>query len=267
MSYPQDDTKTGIGGPSGRSFITWNKEGKDVTRLVEWSIEAPEPFEGHVARVKERVATDKDVNRPEEARTFKIEFYFRDGPRSCLVYRCFPPISLREVLQHVPRPSPEERRKLGGIIATQVRSLHIHSEMLHMALRTESFVFLSQADKLDYTSPYILDWTRPPSPIHQHPDYRADKPLWFYDAWSLTMILSEIADWRPLEYADQDGEKLLEWKLNRKKLVKSSDWKGAPTAEIFKYSFDIFDKGHDELGKLSKWEVKRFYDGLCERLR
>ena len=104
------------------------------------------------------------------------------------------PMDLRDVLQKVGKPSGDDRRVLSRIIATQVRSLHVHLQLHHTALRTESFVFFGDAEKPDLTKPYVLDWARPSSPdMYQHPEYQADKPLWFYQVWSLMMVLSEMA--------------------------------------------------------------------------
>jgi hypothetical protein len=78
----------------------------------------------------------------------------------------------------------------------------------------------------------------------------------------LMMVLSEIAEWRPLDRAFQGEEELLKRKMERKQLVTSLDWKVAPTAEIFRYGFGFLEKDHHTLERYSQWDVKRFYNAL-----
>ena len=167
--------------------------------LVEWYASAPRDF----AEAAENIQTDDDINRPEELRTLKIEGVFNEGSHVALVYQCQQhPVNLREVLLKIPKPSGDERRRLANIVATQIRSLHAHFRFQHAALRTESFVFFSSPSQPNLTKPYILDWGRPSPPsIYQHPDYKAAQPLWFYDVWSLLIVLSEIAEWKPIDGA------------------------------------------------------------------
>lgn len=241
---------------------TWlQKGGQAAVGLLEWTTVEPNVFLAYLEDVAERIPTGG--NRLEEIHTLKIHGIFHEGPRTALVYQCSQqPADLRDVLFKVQKPSGEDRRALSRIIATQVRSLYVHFQLRHPGLRTESFVFFGN----DLTKPYVLDWARSPSSdIYQHPEYQADKSPWFYQAWSLMMVLSEIAEWRPLDRF-QDKEELLKRKLERKQLVTSLDWKGAPTAEIFKYGFGFLEKDHHTLEGYSRWDIKRFYDTLCELL-
>jgi hypothetical protein len=80
------------------------------------------------------------------------------------------------------------------------------------------------------------------------------------------MVLSEIAEWRPLDRAFRDEAELRSRKLERKQLVTSPGWKGAMTAEIFKYGFGFLEKDRNTLEQYSRWDVKQFYDRLCELL-
>ncbi|KAJ9131296.1 hypothetical protein NKR23_g11788 [Pleurostoma richardsiae] len=57
--------------------------------------------------------------------------------------------------------------------------------------------------------------------MYQHPEYQVDKSLWFYQVWSLMMVLSEIPEWRPLDGEGQDKAELLKKKWERKRLVMS----------------------------------------------
>ncbi|CAJ2508619.1 Uu.00g136450.m01.CDS01 [Anthostomella pinea] len=251
---------------SPRNIGKWVRNGCTAFGLVEWTTAAPAALNKYLATVTERISTE--ANRPEEAHTLKIEALFYDETRTALIYQCSQkPTDLREVLLHVPKPSVDDRRALGRIIATQVRSLYFHFQIHHTALRTESFVFFGDPNKLDLTKPYVLDWARQAAPdMYQHPAYQADEPLWPYQVWSLMMVLSEIAEWRPLDGAFQDEAGLRSRKLARKQLVTSPDWKGATTAEIFKYGFGLLEKDRKTLQQYSRWDVKCFYDKLCELL-
>ncbi|KAK0646163.1 hypothetical protein B0T16DRAFT_390645 [Cercophora newfieldiana] len=119
------------------------------------------------------------------------------------------------------------------------------------SLQAEGFVSFGNAEKPDLTKPYVLDWARPPSTdMYRHPEYQADKSLRFNQARSLMM----------------DKEELLRRKMDRKQLVIRPGWKGAPTGEIFKYGFGFLEKDHHTLEGYSRWDIKRFYDTLCELL-
>jgi hypothetical protein len=58
------------------------------------------------------------------------------------------------------------------------------------------------------------------------------------------MVVSEITEWRPLARALQGEEELLKRKMEWKQLVINPDWKGAPTAKIFKYGFSFLEKDY-----------------------
>ncbi|KAK3333954.1 hypothetical protein B0T19DRAFT_142219 [Cercophora scortea] len=234
MPGPIVNVESNPEGPGGRSMGTWlQKGGQAAVALLEWTTVEPKAFLAYLEDVEERIPTG-------------------EGPRAALMYRCSQqPADLRDVLLKVQKPSGEDRRALSRIIATQVRSLHVHFQLPHPCLRTESFVLFGNAEKPDLTKPYVLDWARPPSnDIYRHPGYQADKSLWFYQAWSLLMVLSEIAEWRPLDRASSEDkeEKLLRRKMERKQLVTRPDWKGAPTAEIFKYGFGFLERDHHTRG-------------------
>ncbi|RYC55505.1 hypothetical protein CHU98_g10706 [Xylaria longipes] len=207
--------------------------------------------------------------RPEEVHTLKINGLFRQGPRTAIFYECAEsPIDLREVLLKVPKPPDSVIRALARVIATQVRSLHVHFQVNHTALRTESFVFLG-GKPVDYTRPYLLDLARPALPdMYRHPEYRGDrKPAWFYQVWALMMVLSEIAEWRALYPSENDeGVELLRRKLNRKRLVTSAEWRSALSTQVFRHGFGILEADRETLETYSRWRIKRFYDKLCELL-
>ncbi|KAJ4108309.1 hypothetical protein NW760_003375 [Fusarium oxysporum] len=232
--------------PEGpRQIGTWSRGEHTSPGLIEWTTAVPEALKPYLATVQERIPTDE--NRPEETRTL--------------------PTDLRDGISRIQKPSSEDRRALGRIIATQVRSLYVQFQIHHPALRTESFVFFGDPNRPDFTKPYILDWGRQALPeMYQHPEYQAEKPLWSYQVWSLMMVLSEIAEWQPLDKAFQDDAELRSRKLERKRLATSPGWNGAMTAEIFQYGFGFLEKDRNTLEEYSEWEVKRFYDELCKLL-
>jgi hypothetical protein len=49
---------------------------------------------------------------------------------------------------------------------------------------------------------------------------------WLYDVWSLMMVLSEIAEWKPLDEDYQDSSRLERKQVQRKKAVMDPLWKG-----------------------------------------
>ncbi|KAH7158151.1 hypothetical protein B0J13DRAFT_618185 [Dactylonectria estremocensis] len=229
MSFTHNKPKVQEEGGRSLGLFTSNN-GIETNALFEWTAVTHRNFGAHASEVKKRIPTYDDINRPEEARTLKIESIFCGSPAH-IIYQC-------------PRP-------------------------FHTALRTESFVFFRKQDgKPDFESPYILDWTGPPSPAHQHPDYQADKPAWFYDVWSLMMVLSEIAEWRPLSRVFRDEEELRKMRAERRQMVTHPGLRGQRqfTAAVFQKGFGFLDNDRDTLEKLGKWEIKRFFDELCSLL-
>ncbi|KAF2455119.1 hypothetical protein BDY21DRAFT_351261 [Lineolata rhizophorae] len=230
--------------PAGRSMgrCTQN-DGETVNILLEWRASVPATLSAYLTKVADNIPTDEDVNRPEEIRTMKIAGIFHDPQRTAIVYLCpRQPVNLRDVLRKIEKPSGSDRRALASIIATKVRSLHVHFHLQHMALRAESFVFLGENGRPDFANPYILDWGRPSfASIYQHPEYQKAEPHWFYDVWSLMMVLSEIAEWQPVEACGDESE-LLKKKLERTQKVTDPGWKGDLTARVFQHGFGFLGK-------------------------
>ncbi len=188
----------------------------------------------------------------------------------------------------MPKLENEGRRKLAHIITLQVRSLYVHSKLNHPALHTESFIFRSSyrssdgATLPDFTRPYILDWGHRLSSsssglptaadMLQHPGSRASAPLtipWFNQAWALMMILSEIADWAAINMGPgpfRDEDALRQAMQRRRQLATNEAWKNNITADIFRYGFSFLGHTSQVLEQYSYWQVKGFYDCLCERL-
>lgn len=61
------------------------------------------------------------------------------------------------MLLKIKKPSSNDRRILASILATHIRSLHVHFHLEYMALRTESFVFFGDSNTPDLANPCILD--------------------------------------------------------------------------------------------------------------
>lgn len=81
--------------------------------------------------------------------------------------------------------------------------------------------------------------------------------------------LSEIAEWAPLEEGVGENEaevELLRRKLDRKRLVTSTGWKSALSAQVFRHGFGILEADRETLETYGRWRIKRFYDTLCELL-
>jgi hypothetical protein len=287
---PSTPDGSGVVVSSGRSLGLVNLiGGEKFSGLVEWVTAEPDP--ALLGRVSERIPSGDDGEwRLEETHALRIYSTFHDGDRTAIIYECPSkqlPTDLRDVMLTTPKPSFEDRRALARIIATQIRSLHVHFNIIHPALRTKSFAFFSPsrdsdnaAVLSDLTRPYILDWGCRPisssSRLHttdemfQHPECRPSAPAppqWFSQAWALLMILSEIADWHPIEkgsfitWAD-----LGEATLKRRQLVTNESWNNGTTAAIFRYGFGFLTREHVVLAEYSHWQIKRFYDHLCELL-
>ena len=102
-------------GPSGRSKCSWVRPRGIVIGLLEWSTKSKEDVCRRISELQERIPTSAPF-REEEARTLLIDGYFVDEPRTAIVYRhTSQPTNLRDILLQVPKPSGEDRRKLGAI--------------------------------------------------------------------------------------------------------------------------------------------------------
>lgn len=260
---------------SGRTMSAWTRtDGTSFSGMLEWTAGRPDALAGYIRAVQERVPIDG--NRREEAHTLRIDGVFRAGGRTALVYRCpWQPTTLRDVLVRLRCPSADDRRRLCRLVVSQARSLHVHFDLVHAALRPESFVFFggfggagaAAGAVPDLTRPFVLDWARDSSPdLHQHPQFQPGRRLWFYQVWSLLMILTEIAEWRPLDRAFPREVDLWRRRLERKQLATNPDWQGEATARLFQYGFGFIDRDPGELERYSHWQIKRFYDTLCDML-
>lgn len=269
---------------AGRCPAVHQKEDGTTTPLVlEWVSSLPPGLHISLIQLRDELPTNQSRHRrAEEARTLRFAG-LKEGEdnRVALAYELpYVPATLRDVLLNVPKPTPSDRCMLAKLVATQVRSLHVHFRNKHMGLRTESFVFLRDASLangakkqngagvkgLDLRNPYLLDWGRESCPsVYQHPDFQAAGKLWYYDVWSLLIVLSEIADWKPLEVGGVGNEReLREKKMEVRRRVTSAEWKGEVTARIFRFGFEFLEvKG---IERMSWGGIKRFFDKLCELL-
>lgn len=269
---------------AGRCPATHKKlDGSTTPLLLEWVSSIPQGLAISLIQLRDELPTNQCRHRrPEEARTLRFVGLYQGGDnRAALAYELpYVPPTLRDVLTNVPKPTPSDRCTLAKLVATQVRSLHVHFRNKHMGLRTESFVFLRDPScgngptkqngagvrELDLRNPYLLDWGRESCPsVYQHPDFDPEKKLWYYDVWSLMVVLSEIADWKALEVRTAGDEReLRERKMEVVRRVTSVEWKGEATARVFRYGFEFLEmKG---LERMSWGGIKRFFDRLCELL-
>jgi hypothetical protein len=253
--------------PSGRSKCSWVRPRGMVIGLLEWSAKPKEDVCRRISELQERVPTCAPF-REEEARTLPIDGYFVDGPRTAIVYQhTSQPTNLRDVLLQVPKPSGEDRRKLGSYIAAAVRSLHVHFSIKHVSLRTESFVFLGSSRHPNLARPYVLDWTREAGcDVYHHAEFQSPDLAWAQQLWSLLMVLSEIAEWKPIQNDAKDSSGILHVQRSRVRCVRNSSWKGALTAEIFSYGFEVLSRDKHILESFSHWDIKKVYDRLCAQL-
>lgn len=100
-----------------------DNERGEVPVILEWrsSRSVPEDLTACLATIAATIPTDGDVNRPEEVRTLPLAGVcpHTNGQLLGLVYESSRhPINLRDVLLRIEKPSVDERRILGGIIAT-----------------------------------------------------------------------------------------------------------------------------------------------------
>lgn len=266
---------------AGRCLGTHKKrDGTTAPLVLEWISDIPAGLPIALIQLRDELPTDQSrYRRPEEVRTLRIAGVHAQG-RAALAYELpYVPVTLRDVLVSVEKPAPEDRCVLAKLVATQVRSLHVHFRNKHMALRTESFVFLRDpgftgsnkrrgAAGLDLKNPYLLDWGRESCPsVYQHPEFDPERKMWYYDVWSLMIVLSEIAEWKPMDATPaRDGRELLRRKMERCRKVSSLEWKGENTARVFRFGFEFLEGRERELEGLSWSGVKRFFDRLYELL-
>ncbi|MBE3041933.1 hypothetical protein IMZ48_04995 [Candidatus Bathyarchaeota archaeon] len=269
--------------PTGRCLATHTKrDGTTAPLVLEWISSIPTGLTISLVQLRDELPTNS--RRPEETRTLRFAGLHRERGRAALAYELpYVPATLRDVLESVPKPSTSDRCALARLVTTQVRSLHVHFRNIHMGLRTESFVFLRnpamQEKKqngngngveigpgdLDLRNPYLLDWGRESSPsVYQYPEFDAHKKLWYYDVWSLLIILSEIAEWKPLGSCPTDAAGLRARKKEIMRRITSDGWKGETTARLFRFGFGFLEA--IRLETMSWGVIKKFFDQLCELL-
>ncbi len=268
----------------GRSFVSWTwGDGRVVSGLLEWTAADTMSASQSLSLVSERVPNNWSWD--EEARTLKVGGVFNgglmnwdggllnnsllnSGPGTAIFYECpHKPMDLREMMLSFKKPSMEERRALARTVVLQVRSLHVHYHLVHTALRTESFVFFGHAGRLVTNRPFIIDWARESTAdMYQHPQYQSNETPWFYQAWSLLMIVSEIAEWQPLGNDWRSESELPVLKRQRREMVVDPDWGDRATAKLFAYGFGVLEGDRNTLLQATHWDIKCFYDVLCAHL-
>ncbi|KAK7420793.1 hypothetical protein QQX98_002597 [Neonectria punicea] len=259
-----------------RTLVYWNESDAPVgLYLTERANINPATHNDCLAKLKV-IPTDEDPFPPKagDVRTLKVAIEETIGDVFDIAYRCPDPVvTLHYILTNVKKPSNDERRNLARIITENVRSMLIRHEVVHGALQTESFLFLDKGNGEYDDQPYITGWMCPPSRIHAPPMgdppyymYDPDNPGWWDDVWSLMMILSEIAEWKPLDGTGKGDRQMFMSKVRRRQLVKSDVWKGTTTAAIFEHGFGFIYQPREVLKTYSCDEVNRFFDTLCDLL-
>ncbi|TPX06889.1 uncharacterized protein E0L32_002385 [Thyridium curvatum] len=251
-----------------RRMGRWSQsDGSEVTGLIEWTSKPDEKFRQLLDRVKRIIPTEGDW--PGEVQTFKILLEAHIGAQSGILYDCPQGhTDLHQVLCQHPAPSMGDRVTLIKTIMEQIRSLNFHFELLHPALRTESFVFVGHGPQLDFSRPYVLDWTRQAqAEIYQRPGCHGDKVVLADQIWSLMMILSEIVEWKPMDRSFSTGGNLTHRKMARVSLTTSPKWHSQQCAAFFNYGFEFTDKEPDTPEGYSRWDARLFFDGLFAILK
>ncbi|CAI4212933.1 unnamed protein product [Parascedosporium putredinis] len=150
----------------------------------------------------------------------------------------------------------------------QVRLLRTEFHMSHAALRMGSFVFIPRDTPIvefpiGVTAPYILDWGGYARPsIYQHPGFDGSKQAWYYDAWSVVVIISEVLKWELVQLPKSRNLNAFAALKNKIKtnLQKPNE---CIHAALFRYAFAFLDQRHDTLARMTVPEIETFYDTIC----
>jgi hypothetical protein len=222
-----------------------------------------------IDQVKEWLSKPGKVMRAEEVQTLNIMAWVTFGPRLGLTYTfptVYEPMTLSDELGTLPRPSREQRRDIALRVADAVRSLHVHHQLQHPAIRCRSFVFLRHRHSREVLEkPFLLDWTQRPTAnsMYRHPNYDPAKAsLWVNQAYALLMVLSEIVAWQKITTQfDGNDAALKKGKSEMAAGLRRGVWKVFPWALERLVGRDA--EYHEKCGHS---EIKRFYDTLCENI-
>ncbi|KAF2840804.1 hypothetical protein M501DRAFT_1014802 [Patellaria atrata CBS 101060] len=242
-----------------------------VDVVFEWRPSTrPDNLVNILEYVHDEVALENDWLRPEDVYTLPIIGILEEKDRHAIAYDWPGPLlNLHDVIRKTKIPSARVRRHLASLVANKVRSMQVHHRFNHMALRTESFVFERQFDSEvpDLKHVYVLDWGRSPSPsVYQHPKYRKNESRWYYDTWSLLMVLSEIAEWKQIDGNFQNKVELSKKRTSRKEQMIDENWTGSRTSNFFNSAFQFLELDLWTLDTLPERNIKRYYNQLCKVL-
>lgn len=262
--------------PNERLVFTFRQIGGPhaMTGLWEPTTASQKEVQPVIDKVKKQLARPGGLSRPEEAQTLGIDGWVTLGSQLGLVYTFsdqYEPVSLAHEMASAPRPSRKDRIDLALKLANTVRSLHVHHQMNHPALRCRSFVYLRHKVTGQYNGPFLLDWSqRPTGPnLFQHSGYDdgagETKPAapWVDQAYALVMVLSEIVAWRPLSEPppDVDAKELRKARATREMELKKGSWK------VFPWALErLVGRNSEYHERASHANVKWFYDKLCEEI-
>lgn len=246
-----------------------------MTGLWEPTTASQEDVQPVIDKVKKQLARPgARLSRPEEVQTLGIDGWVMLGAQMGLLYTFsdqYEPVSLAHEMATTPRPSRKDRVDLAGKIANTVRSLHVHHQINHPALRCGSFVYLRHKVTGKYNGPYLLDWSqRPAGPnLYQHPGYddgtgkKKPAALWVDQAYALVMVLSEIVAWRPMNEPPPgvDAKAMCDARAQREMELKKGNWNAFPWALE-----RLVGRTSEYHEKASHANVKWFYDKLCDEI-
>ncbi|KAL8388320.1 hypothetical protein RB595_009313 [Gaeumannomyces hyphopodioides] len=245
-----------------------------MTGLWEPTTASQKDVQPVIDKVKKQLARPGGLSRPEEVQTLGIDGWVMLGSQMGLLYTFsdqYEPVSLAHEMAATPRPSRKDRVDLAGKIANTVRSLHVHHQINHPALRCGSFVYLRHKVTGKYNGPYLLDWSQCPTGpnLYQHPGYddgtgkTRPAALWVDQAYALIMVLSEIVAWRPMNEPPPgvDAKAMRDARAKREMELRKGNWNAFPWALE-----RLVGRTSEYHEKASHTNVKWFYDKLCDAI-
>jgi hypothetical protein len=121
---------------------------------------------------------------------------------------------------------------------------------------------------LDLDKPILLDWGRADLPgIYQHPKFSAAAKLWYFDIWSVLIIMSEIINWEVNEYPGElNNDQWMELKMAKRAELGDPIINGMALSELYRWAFEFLDQKTRILDDIPFCGIKRFFDVLCHRL-
>lgn len=246
-------------------------DGNTRAVVFEWVPALVDNFHLTLTRIKEELPNTSNEGevQPYSPKMLNLLGYVEEtDQRIALVYELADiPKTLRSAFDQLPPPL-FQRRRLARDLVHQVRLLRTEFHMNHAALRMGSFVFIPRDTPvvefpIGVTAPYILDWGGYARPsIYQHPAFDGSKQAWYYDAWSIVVIISEVLKWELVQLPKSRNPNAFAALKNKikTKLQKPNE---CIHAALFRYAFAFLDQRHDTLARMTVPEIETFYDTIC----